>query len=204
MKFLSVAIVVLVLLINLMIAPPSWAGQDHTKGADYAEVTQMLNQLLQSQDNPEQIGYTTEQYQQELAKLQAQKTVMETTRTRAQCHNQTSGMLAVYANKPQKLPTQIYYLAPGEETDDDWDCDGYYLPAGTQVVLDGQAQALTEPLAVKFMDGTQSSVRSNPSGTIEFNPSPAKVFKAGETTWAIPNLTQADIAAQPPSPEIID
>lgn len=206
MKFLKMAIVAIVLLSNFMIAAPSWAGQDHTKGADYAEVTQAISQLLQVKDAPEQAGYTPEQFQQQLAKLQAQKSVMETTTTRAQCHNQTAGMLAVYANKPKKLPTQLYYLAAGQETDDDWDCDGYYLPAGTQVVFGphAEAQELTEPLAVQFVDGTQSVARRNFAGALEFNVAPAKLFKTGETAWAIPNLSQADINAQTPSPQIID
>ncbi|MGI0487817.1 hypothetical protein ACN4EK_20445 [Pantanalinema rosaneae CENA516] len=206
MTFLKLAIVAIVLLVNLVIAPPSWAGQDHRKGADYAEVTQAINQLLQVQNALEQAGYTPEQYQQQLAKLQAQKAVMESTTTRAQCHNQTVGNLAVYVNKPKKLPTQLYYLAAGQETDDDWDCDGYYLPAGSQVVLspNTEAQTLTEPLAIKFVDGTQSFVSMNPAGALELNIVPAKVFKAGETTWAVPTLSQTEIDAQIPSPQIID
>ena len=207
MKFLKIALVAIVLLGNLIIAPPSWAGKDFTKGADYAEVTQAINQLVQAKDNPEQAGYTPEAYQQRLSQLQQQKYVIETARKRAQCHNETTGTLAVYANKPKKSPTQLYYLAAGEETDDDWDCDGYYLPAGTQVVLgpNAEAQALTEPLAVKFVDGTQSIVRTNPAtGAIELNVAPAHVFKAGETNWTIPSLSQADVNAQTPSPQIID
>lgn len=207
MKFLKIALVAIVLVVNLIIAPPSWAGKDFTKGTDYAEVTQAINQLVQAKDNPEQAGYTPEAYQQRLSQLQQQKYVIETARKRAQCHNETTGTLAVYANKPKKSPTQLYYLAAGEETDDDWDCDGYYLPAGTQVVLspNAEAQALTEPLAVKFVDGTQSIVRTNPAtGAIELNVAPAHVFKAGETNWTIPNLSQADVNAQTPSPQIID
>lgn len=207
MNFLKIALVALVLLVNLIIAPPSWAGKDFTKGADYAEVTQAINQLVQAKDNPEQAGYTPETYQQRLSQLQQQKYVIETARKRAQCHNETTGTLAVYANKPKKSPTQLYYLAAGEETDDDWDCDGYYLPAGTQVVLgpNAEAQSLTEPLAIKFVDGTQSIVRSNPAtGAIELNVAPAHVFKAGETNWTIPSLSQADVNAQTPSPQIID
>jgi hypothetical protein len=207
MKFLKTALVAIVLLVNLIIAPPSWAGQDHTKGTDYAEVTQAINQLLQVKANPDQGGYTPEQFQQQLAKLQAQKYVMETTTKRAQCHNETNGTLAVYANKPKKLPTQLYYLAAGQETDDDWDCDGYYLPAGTQAVFgpNTEAQTLTEPLAVKFVDGTQSIVRMNPAtGAIELNVPPASMFKAGETNWSIPSLSQTDINTQTPSSQIID
>lgn len=207
MNFLKFMLVAIVFLVNLAIAPPSWAGQDHRKGTDYAEVTQAINQLLQVKNTPDQAGYTPEQLQQQLAKLQAQKSVMETTTTRAQCHNETSGTVAVYANKPKKSPTQLYFLGAGKETDDDWDCDGYYLPAQTQAVLDSnmEAQALTEPLAIKFTDGTQSRIRVNPaSGAVEFNVVPARVFKTGETNWALPSLSQADISTHALSPQIID
>ena len=117
MKFLKIALVALVLLANLIIAPPSWAGKDFTKGADYAEVTQAINQLLQAKNNPEQAGYTPEAYQQKLSQLQQQKYVIETADKRAQCHNETTGIVGVYANKPKKSPTQLYYMAAGEDTD---------------------------------------------------------------------------------------
>jgi hypothetical protein len=207
MKFLKIVIIAIVFMVNLVIAPPSWAGKDFTKGTDYAEVTQAINQLLQAKGNPEQAGYTPEDYQQTLSQLQQQKYVMETATKRAQCHNETNGMLAVYANKPKKSSTQLYYLAAGNETDDDWDCDGYYLPAGSQVALgpNAETQLLAEPIAVKFVDGTQSIARTNPAtGAIELNIAPAKIFKAGETMWMIPSLSQTDINAQAPSSQIID
>lgn len=207
MQFIKIILVVLVFIVNLTIAQPSWAGKDFTKGADYAEVTQALNQLLTVKDNPEQAGYTPEQFQEKLSQLQSQKYVMETARKRAQCHNETGRTLGIYANKPKKSPTQLYFLAAGQVTDDDWDCDGIYLPAGSQVVLtpNSQVQELTEPIAVKFVDGTQSIARINPAtGAIELNIAPAKVFKAGEGSWLLPTLSQADIDAQVPSPQIID
>ena len=75
MQFLKIVLVVLVLMVNLLIAQPSWAGKDFTKGADYAEVTQALNQLITVKDTPEQAGYTPEQFQKRLAQLQLQKNV---------------------------------------------------------------------------------------------------------------------------------
>ncbi|MEH2360431.1 hypothetical protein [Nostoc sp.] len=207
MQFLKIVLVALVLMVNLLIAQPSWAGKDFTKGADYAEVTQALNQLLTVKDTPEQAGYTPEQFQQRLAQLQLQKNVIETASKRAQCRNETGKTLAVYANKPKKSPTQLYFLGAGTITDDDWDCDGIYLPAGSQVVLgpSAQPQELTEPIAVKFVDGTQSIARSNPAtGVIELNVEPAKVFKAGESSWLLPTLSQADIDVHIPNPELID
>ncbi len=207
MQVLKIVLVALVFVANLAIAQPSWAGKDFTKGADYAEVTQALNQLLQAKDAPDQAGYTPEQFQQRLQELQFQKYVIETAKKRAQCHNETGGTLAVYANKPKKSSTQLYFLGAGQETDDDWDCDGFYLPAGTQVVLgpNAVAQELAEPIAVKFVDGTQSIAKTNPAtGSIELNVAPAKVFKAGEINWSIPALSQADINTKIPSTQIVD
>lgn len=207
MHFLKIVFVALVLLVNLVIAPPSWAGKDFTKGADYAEVTQALNELLQAKDTPEQAGYTPEQFQHRLAQLQSQKNIIETANKRAQCRNETGRTLAVYANKPKKSLTQLYFLGAGKITDDDWDCDGIYLPVGSQVVLspNAQPQQLTEAIAVKFVDGTQSVARTNAAtNAIELNVEPAKVFKVGESNWLLPTLSQADIDKQIPSPGLID
>lgn len=207
MQFLKIVFVALVLLVNLVIAQPSWASKDFTKGADYAEVTQALNELLQAKDTPEQAGYTPEQFQQRLAQLQFQKNIIETANKRAQCRNETGKTLAVYANKPKKSLTQLYFLGAGKITDDDWDCDGIYLPAGSQVVLspNAQPQELTEPIAVNFVDGTQSVARTNPAtGVIELNVEPAKVFKTGESNWLLPQLSQADIDTQIPTRGLID
>ncbi|MEG5172416.1 hypothetical protein [Microcoleus sp. B3-D7] len=206
-KFFKLILVALVLFVNLAVAQPSWAGKDFTKGADYAEVTQELNQLLSAQSDPSTAGYTPEQYQQRLAELQMQKYVIETAKKRAQCRNQTGQTLAVYANKPKKSPTQLYFLAAGEITDDDWDCDGIYLPAGTQATFGPAAQplSLAEPVAIKVVDGTQLiATTSAATGGIQLNVAPAKVFKAGETTWTLPSFSQAEINAQVPTPQLID
>ncbi|MBR8837364.1 MAG: hypothetical protein DSM106950_25980 [Stigonema ocellatum SAG 48.90 = DSM 106950] len=207
MQIFKIVLVALVFIVNLMIAQPSWAGKNFTKGADYAEVTQALNQLLTVKDTPTQGGYTPEEFQQRLAQLQFEKNVMETAKKRAQCRNETGRTLAVYANKPKKSPTQLYFLGAGEITDDDWDCDGIYVPAGTQLRLSPNTpvQELTEPIAVKFVDGTQSVARTNPAtGAIELNVQPAKVFNAAKSDWLLPALSQADIDAQVPSPQLID
>lgn len=206
MRFFRMALVVLVLLANLMVAQPSWAGKDFTKGTDYAEVTQALTELLQAKDAPDRLGYTAEQYQQKLGELQQQKYIMETAKKRAQCRNATQQTLAVYAHK-KKAPTQLYFLGAGKITDDDWDCDGLFLPTGAQVTLGptAQAQELTEPIAIKVVDGTQLIAKTNPeSGSLEVNITPAKVFKTGEGNWSIPALSQTEIDAQVPNPELID
>lgn len=207
MKFLRLVLVGLIVLMNFAIAPPSWAGKDFTKGADYTEVTQEMTQLLQAQNTPEQLGYTQEALQQRLAALQIQQQIIQTASKRAQCRNATNHKLAVYANLPKKTPTSIYFLEPGKITDDDWDCDGVYLPTGTIVATNPTepSQPLTTPIAFKIVDGTQLVASTNfQTGAIEFNVLPAKQFHAGEVAWAIPNWTQAQIDANPVSQEILD
>ncbi len=210
MKLFKIALVALVLLVNLVIAQPSWADPNLTKSPDYTEVTQAIDNLLKVKDTPDQSEYTPEQIQQQLGELKLQKYILETATDWAQCRNETGKTLAVYAHKPKKAAQNtLYFLANGQITDDDWDCDGVYLPSGTKVAgltaADAQAQDLAEPLAIKVVDGTQLVAKSNPeTGAVEFNITPAKVFKANEVSWSIPNLSQADIDANVPNAPIED
>ncbi|MBD2098412.1 hypothetical protein H6F90_25400 [Trichocoleus sp. FACHB-591] len=208
MKFFRLALLALALLVSLAIAPPAWADPNFTKGSDYAEVTQALDELLQAKNSPNQAGYRGEEVQQKLADLQFQKYVLETAKEQAQCRNETGRTIAVYASKPKKSPTpQLYFLGNGKVTDDDWKCSGVYLPSGAQVALtpNAQAEELAEPIAFKIVDGTQLIAKSNPnSGVLEFNVSPAKVFTASEPGWSIPNLSLADIEATAPNAPIED
>jgi hypothetical protein len=190
-----------------MMAQPSWASKDFTKGADYTEVNQAINQLLQVKDTPEEAGYTPEQLQQQLAKLESQKTILETAKKRAQCRNETGKTLGVYASDGGKTPSELYFLATGQITDDDWDCDGFYFPAGTQVVFSPNTavQELSESITVKFVDGTQSIATADPTtGAIQLNLEPAKIVKASESKGLIPRLSPEEIDTQIPSPELID
>jgi hypothetical protein len=209
-KLFKLALVALVLLANLVIAQPSWADPNLTKSPDYTEVTQAIDNLLKVKDTPDQSEYTPEQIQQQLGELKLQKYILETATDWAQCRNETGKTLAVYAHKPkQAAQNTLYFLANGQITDDDWDCDGVYLPSGSKVAgltaADAQVQDLTESLAIKVVDGTQLVAKSNPqTGAVEFNITPAKVFKANEVSWSIPNLSQADIDANVPNAPIED
>ncbi len=210
MKLGKMILVVLVLLINLVVAPPTLADRPKlTKSPDYTEVTQALNDLAQAKDTPDQAGYTATELQQKLGELQLQKYILETSRSWAQCRNETGKTLAVYAHKPKKSATQVsnlYYLANGEITEDEWNCDGVYLPTGVKVAgLPGDAQQeLTAPLAVKIVPGTQLVATTNLDGTLEFNVAPAKVFKAGDVNWSIPELSVAELDTKVPNAPIED
>ncbi|QIR35795.1 hypothetical protein HCG51_02850 [Tolypothrix sp. PCC 7910] len=211
MKLFKTLLLVFTLLVNFLIVQPSWADPPTlTQTPEYAEVTQALNELTQAKAAPAESGYTAEQIEQKTGELNLQKYILETSLEWGQCRNQTGQNLAVFAHKAKKnQQPSIYYLGNGKITDDEWNCDGVYLPAGVKIAGlipgDTQAQELTEPLALKFVPGTQLVAQTNPqTGAIELNVPPAKVFKASDTTWTIPNLSAADVSAQLPNAPIED
>jgi hypothetical protein len=191
MKLIKVALIVLALVMNLAIAQPSFADPNLTKTPAYTEVTQALDNLLNA---PDQSGLSPEKIQTQIGELKLQKYILETAKDWAQCRNETGKTLAVYAHKPKKAQeSSLYFLANGQETDDDWNCDGVYLPTGSQIT---GFEGLTEPIAFKVIEGTQLIAKTNPTtSAIEFNVSPAKVIKTGDPGWTIPDLAQADIEA---------
>lgn len=211
MKLFKYLLMVLLVVVSFVFAQPSLADPNLTKTTDYTEVTQALDSFLQAKDAPDESEYTPEQIQQKIGELQFQKYILETAENWAQCRNETGKTLAIYAHKPKKSAESntLYYLANGEVTDDDWNCDGVYLPEGTKVAglipTDTQDQELAEPVAVKIISGTQLIAKANPeTGVVEFNLPPAKVFKAGEINWSIPTMSQADIDANIPNAPIDD
>lgn len=209
MKLFKMALVALVLLVNLVIVQPSWANPNLTKTPDYTEVNQAIDNLLQAKDNPNQSEYAPEEIERQLGGLKLQKYILETANDWGQCSNETGKTLAVYAHKPKKATQEssLYFLGNGQITDDDWNCDGVYLPSGAKVagLTSVDEPELSEPLALKVVSGTQLVAKTNPdTGAVEFNIEPAKVFKAGEGNWSIPTLSQADIDAKLPNAPIED
>jgi hypothetical protein len=213
MKTFKVALVFLVLLLNLVIVKPSWADRPKlTSLPEYTEVTQELNNLLIVKESPETSGYTAEEIASKVGNLQLQKYILESARGWSQCRNQTGKTLGVYAHKPKKsVPTQeekLYYLADGEVTENEWNCDGVYLPTGVKVTgltFGDVAQDLTEPLAIKIVPGTQLVAKTNvETNAIEFNITPAQVLKAGEGNLLIPQFSIAEVDAQVPNAPIED
>lgn len=217
MKLVRILLVALVFIFNLVIVQPSWADRPKlTQSPDYTDVTQALDNLLKTQESPNQSSnYTPEEIQQRIGELRLQKYILETARNWGQCRNQTGQTLAVYAHKPKKsffpgtAESQLFYLADGEVTDDEWSCDGIYLPSGAKVagLIPGntQGQELGEPIALKLVSGTQLVAKTNAeTNAIEFNVPPLQVFRAGEGNWSIPTLSSADIAAATPNAPIED
>jgi hypothetical protein len=206
-------LIVLLILINFIFAQPSWASRSKlTQTPEYTEVTQSLNQLLQDKASPQDSEYTLLKIEQKIGQLQLQKYILETASDPAQCRNETGNTLAVYAHKGKKAqqPT-LFYLGNGKVTDDDWNCDGVYLPSGAKLAnaTTLAIEELAEAEAFKIVPGTQLVVSTNSqTGAYELNVSPAKVFKTGdktvESSWSIPNLSISDVSTQVPNAPIDD
>ena len=165
-----------------------------------------MTDLLQAKDAPDQAGYDAAGLQQKIGELQLQKYILESATEWGQYRNETGKTIGVYAHKPTKKAaftsdaSTLYYLADGEETDDDWNCDGVLLPTGATVAGIGGEQALTEPLAVKLVSGTQLVAKADPTtGIVELNVPATKVLKAADSTWTIPTVSQTDIDAKLPT-----
>ena len=198
MKFFKIAFVVLLFLVNLVVAQPSWADRKFTENPDYIEVTQSLDSVLKQKETE---GTTTENVKK-IADLQFQKYLLETGENWGQCRNETGTAILVYGQKRKKSQSTydnvLYLLASGQETDDEWDCDGVYLPGDVKVALldTVEGQQPRGAVAYKIVDGTRLVAKTIPgTSEIEFNVPPAKVFPAGEeTSWLIPDTLQAALA----------
>lgn len=207
MKLLKITLVALLFLINLVIAQPSLADRPKIeKNPDYIKLTQTLDNFLSARDQqtlPQ--GITAEQMQQKIADLKFQKYIMEAGEGVGLCRNETQQTLAVYGPKSKKSQStydnELYLLSPGQETDDEWDCKGIYLPNDVNVAgLDNEGAA-----AAKIVNGTRLIVTSNTeTGVLDFNAPLAEVFKADEVNWEIPNLSQTALEAQFPKAPIDD
>ncbi|WP_013321672.1 hypothetical protein [Gloeothece verrucosa] len=199
MTYFQILLVALVLFFNLLFAQPSWADRPPLDtNADYIELTQSLENLTEATNTgkyPE--GLTQADVEQKITQLTYQKYILETAKEPVGiCDNQSGKTLAVYGKKPKKSEStydEIIYLLPdGEITDDeDFDCDGVYIPTDVQVAnvgLEGTA------VAIKIIDGSQLVISSNPeTGVLELNLPPTQVYLADEVNWEIPDLTQADL-----------
>lgn len=207
MRLFKIILVALLFCINLALAQPSLADRPKIeKNPDYVKLTQTLDNFLKAREQqtlPK--GITAEQLQQQIADLKFQKYIMETGEGVGLCRNQTQQTLAVYGPKSKKSKStydnELYLLSPGQETDDEWDCKGIYLPNDVNVAgLDNNGA-----VAAKIVNGTQLVVTSNPeTGVIDINVPFAQVFQADEVNWQIPDLSQAALESQFPNAPVDD
>ncbi len=208
MKFFQIFLVVLVFLVNLVVAQPSFAGSKFSKNPDYIEIVQELDNLLEAQEAKNITADEKQKIQQQIDKLEFDKYNLQTGINWGQCSNETGKSLGIYGRKTKKYKSDydnaLYFLANGQTTEEQWDCEGVYLPGDVKIAgfhtTDEQGQASTSPVAIKIVDGTHLVVKTNPeTSEIEFNLPGFKVFKPGEINWFIPNVSQADIDSHIPN-----
>ncbi|GAB1543511.1 hypothetical protein NUACC21_61860 [Scytonema sp. NUACC21] len=211
MKSFKALLVFLLMWVTLMIAQPAFADPIAEKSPEYIGISQQLDQLLQIRNDPSQGGYTSEDLQKRIADLQFQKYIMESTEDWGVCRNETGRTIGVYAHRPSKYGTPtntLFYLGNGRKTDDEWDCDGIYLPndakvAGVTLPTPAPETTGQQPFVLKIIDGTKLVARTNPvTGELELNAPIAGAIAPGEPNWTIPNLSQAEVSTQIPNAPI--
>lgn len=214
MKIWKSLLIVLMIVANLAFAQPSFADRPKfSKNPDYIEVTKALNELTQAKDAQTQAeGFTPEEIQQKIDELAFQKYALETGINWGQCENQTGNTIAVYGKRPNSEENEdaiydngLYFLADGQSTKNNWDCDGIYLPNDIKVANftsnpNRQGQELTGSAALKILDGTQLVIKTNPdTAAIELNVPTVKVLNSKEANWFIPDISQALIDTRVPN-----
>jgi hypothetical protein len=196
MKFMKIALVVTIMLVNFVIAQPSWAGLSYRDNPDYIAVTKTLKNLKENAE-----GAILASIQQQIDELEFQKAAIKSGIVWGQCRNESGGNLGIYGTGTEESEesgnkNQIYFLANGQTTPDQWDCQGVYLPNDVKVA----SLEKTSAVAVKIMDGTQILVKKNPeTSELELNLPDAKILKSGEKGWYIPNVSQAFVDSRIPN-----
>ncbi|MEH1942269.1 MAG: hypothetical protein V7L01_18925 [Nostoc sp.] len=214
MKIWKSLLILLMIVVNLAFAQPSFADRPKfSKNPDYIEVTKALNELSQTKDAQSQVeGLTPEEIQKRTEELTLQKYALETGINWGQCENQTGNTIAVYGKRPNDEEDEdavyengLYFLANGQSTRNNWDCDGIYLGNDVKVANftsspNGQGQELTGPAALKILDGTKLVIKTNPdNAAIELNVPTVKVVDSKEANWFIPDISQALIETRVPN-----
>ncbi|MDF5736557.1 MULTISPECIES: hypothetical protein [unclassified Nostoc] len=214
MKIWKSLLIVLMIFANLAFAQPSFADRPKfSKNPDYIEVTKALKELSQTKDTQTQVeGLTPEEIQKRTEELTLQKYALETGINWGQCDNQTGNTIAVYGKRANDEDDEdavydngLYFLANGQSTQNNWDCDGIYLANDVKVANfasspNGQGQKLTGPTALKILDGTQLVIKTNSdTAAIELNVPTVKVITGKEANWFIPDISQALINTRVPN-----
>ncbi|MBC1236300.1 hypothetical protein [Nostoc sp. 2RC] len=215
MKIWKSLLIVLMILVNFTFAQPSFADRPKfSENPDYVQVTKALKQLTQVKKAKTQLANVTpEEIQNKIDELEFQKYALETGINWGQCENKTGNTIAVYgkvANEEEEedavYDNGLYFLADGQSTRNNWDCDGFYLPNDAQLAAltpEKEIQEFTEPVAIKIPDGSKLTIKTNPeNGAIQINIPNAEIVKANEVNWFIPNVSQALIDTRVPNAPI--
>ncbi|WP_019500487.1 hypothetical protein [Pseudanabaena sp. PCC 6802] len=207
---LKLFLIALLVVANLIFAQPSLAQKTNF---NRTPVNSELNKPLGSPVNPT-ISAT------QGAQVKTEKSVPVATQARdeqeflkyaqasginwGQCRNETGKTIAVYGPKPKRTTdpydTAIYFLGNEQVTEEEWDCNGIYLPSDVKL----KGQTTSGAAAIEILDGTSLVAKSDPDGTIELNIPNPKILKSGEVNWYIPEVSQSFIDTRIPNAEVDD
>ncbi|KAF3886139.1 MULTISPECIES: hypothetical protein [Nostocales] len=204
MKAFKYLLMVLLLLANFLFAQPSFADAPKiTKSPEYKALTKEINKLQSVQESQSDIeGYTPEEIESKLAELELLKYAYESGVNWGQCENKTGKTLAIYGPIPANVEQEdfpydagLYFLADGQTTQNDWDCQGIYIPSDVTAVSStssGKNQEISGGVVVKVPKGTKLAIASNQNtGALEFNMPVAQVSKSSKINWFVPKVSQA-------------
>lgn len=196
---------VLVLVTNLVFVQPSWADAPKvTKSPEYKALTKEINKFKAVKDSQKELeGYTPEQIENKLNELEFQKYTIESGITSGQCRNETGKTLSVYGPLPANVDDDefpydagLYFLADGQTTQNNWDCQGIYIPTDVTAITlnsEGETQELTGGVVVQVPKGTNLVVTTQNTGAVEFSIPVTPVTKADKLNWYVPKVSQAFI-----------
>jgi hypothetical protein len=109
-----------------------------------------------------------------------------------QCTNYTGETLLVYGPKSpgSVYDDTIYCLPSGYNTPDNWDCDGFFVPADR--IADQFFSKLQGPLAIKYYDFMHFVITSNAAGEYQCGGN-VGAYRAGEINWQIPAIDSTTV-----------
>jgi hypothetical protein len=156
----------LLLLASFLLMDPQQARADAGRflsGADYAELKSELASL-QPLNGEVKKNLSTVQ-QQRLADLQVLERSIARSDDRAQLTNKTThnlGLFARYKKAPIDSPPEFYVLAPGHQSDDDYDFVALLVPQGVSLAwaeTGAEAASSRGPRLIRVLEGQALSVR---------------------------------------------
>jgi hypothetical protein len=202
-----VTVLLAVLVLNFAIAMPAHADRPLSQNPDYRAANQALSKLLDERQAKQDAGEVLpDSLTAAIDQLSAQTFALESGVTWGQCENTSGQVVGVYGPEPDdadnyRYATGLYFLANGETTAIEWDCEGILIPKDASAVAtltDGQNQDFAGLTALKVADGTRVTVgRDAATGKLTLSTAPTAAVNAAQANWPIPSLSQAAIDRRP-------
>lgn len=205
-RWMTIGGCLLVFTVNLLCAPPALADRPLSENSDYLAASQALSQLTAEREKKQKAGEAIpEPLESQIEQLTAQTFALESGETWGQCENTSGQVVGVYGPEPDdadnyRYNTGLYFLANGETTAIEWDCEGVLIPKGTKAIAtlpDGTNQEFTGLAALKVADGTRVTISQDPEGQLTLSTAPTAAVNASKAKWPLPNLSQKVISQRP-------